>query len=227
MLLAQMKLLSIDLSMLIALIALLYTIREIRRSNNIIVKIKECTSGYHQSIDENNTQGFWIFKVTIQNKGINLYCPKMKLSFRHEKGGTFYLPLKQGKQENFSVDTFSKGMTTTFHFKTYELDRVELDLLNLLSDTRKQNASLCLCSQNYRAKVYLINSVADRLKREWNKLSYKFLFSRKKGKNWEGNDIVKHYQLPTFQTLTDKIELFIQSCNEQFMEKGKTRNSHL
>ncbi len=221
MLLAQTKLLSTDWSFIIALIALLYTIREIKRNNNIIVKIKKCSSGYHLSVDENNTQGFWDFKVTIQNKGINLYCPKMSLSFGHEKGGTFNLPLKQDKQVNFSVDTFSKGMITTFHFKTYELDKGKLDFLNQLSDTRKQNACLCLYSQNYLAKEYLINNFADRLKQKWNKLSYKFSFSRKKGKNWEGEDIVKHYQLPTFQTLGDKIELFIQNCKEQSTGKNQ------
>lgn len=221
MLLAQMKLLSIDLSVIIALIALFYAIREIRRSNNIIVKIKECSSGGQKSIHENNAQLFSYFKVMIQNKGVNLYCPKISLSFMHEKGGTFNFPLKQKKQADFPVDTFSKGMITTFHFKTYELDRGELKFLDQLSNTRKQNAYLCLYSQNYLAKEFRINSFADRLKQKWNKLSYKFSFSKKKGKNWEGIDIVKHYQLPTFQTLGDKIELFIQSCSEQPIDKNQ------
>jgi len=216
-----MEIATIDLSVTIALIALFYTIREIKRSNNIIVKVKECSSGGTQSIYENNTQMFFFLKIMIQNKGVNLYCPKMSLSFRHEKGGTFNLPLKQKKQADFQVDTFSKGMITSFHFKTYELDKGELDFLNQLSDTRKQNTCLCLYSQNYLAKEFWINSFTDRLKQKWNQLSSKVSFTRKKGKNWEGMDIVKHYQLPTFQTLGDKIKLFIQCCSEQSLDKNQ------
>jgi len=209
------------LSVIIATIALLYTTREIRRNNNILVKIKKCSYVIKTSIDENNTELFSLFEVVIQNKGINLYCPKMSLSFRHEIRGTFILPLKQEKQADFSVDTFSKGMITTFHFKTYELDRGALGTLNHLSDTRKQNACLCLYSQNYLAKVFLINSFTDRLKQKWNKLSNKLSFFKKKGKNLEGKESVKYYQLPTFQTLGDKIDMFIQSCSEQSIDKNQ------
>ena len=179
-----MEIATIDLSVSIALIALFYTIREIKRSNNIIVKVKKCSSGFKQSIDENNTQRFFFFEIMIQNKGVNLYCPKMSLSFTCERGGTLNLPLKQKVQTVFSMDTFSKGMITSFHFKTYELDEGALDFLNHLRDTRKQNACLCLYSQNYLAKEFQINSFADKLKQKWNKFSYKLLFTRKKNKKW-------------------------------------------
>ena len=206
---------AIDLSLIIALIALFYSIREIKRTNDIIIKIKECSSGLQHAIDENNGQPFSFLKITVQNNGINLYSPKMCLTFTHEKGGTFNAPLKQEILSDFPVETFSKGMIATFYFKTYELDKGNLHFLSLLRNPQKQNACLCLYSQTYLAKTFSVNSLSDRIKKLWNRLSWKLSFKRKKGTNWENKDIVKYYQLPTFQTYGDKIDYFIQVICQQ------------
>lgn len=211
---------SIDLSFIIALVALFYSIREIKRNNDIIVKIKECSCKFVHSIDENNGQPFSCFKITIQNKGINLYSPKMCLSFVHEKGGTFSTPLKQEIHSNFPVETFSKGMITTFYFKTYELTKSDLHFLGILKNTRKQDACLCLYSQTYLSVKFPVRSISDRMKQRWNLLSWKLSFKRKKGTNWEGADIVKYYRLPTFQTYGDKLDYFIKSYLDD-METSK------
>jgi hypothetical protein len=85
------------------------------------------------------------------------------------------------------------------------LDKSPIHILKGLKNNRSQKACLSLYSQGYLAKTFIADSFKDRLKQGWNKFAYKISISKKKGKNWEGNDIVKHYQLPVFQTLGDKI----------------------
>jgi hypothetical protein len=205
---------SVDWSLVIALLALIIAIREIRRNNNIIVKIMDCSCGYKQSVRENNAQEFYYFKIIIQNKGVNLYSPKMSLLFRHEKGGTFTLPLKQENQKKYSVETFAKGMITIFNLKSYEMNKHSMDSLIDLKNARKQDARLCLYSQNYFASSFRIDNWLDIVKQKWNKVAFKLSVNLKKGENYEGMDIVKKYQLPMLQTLGDKVQFFIKNSVE-------------
>mgnify|MGYP006300272305 CR=1 FL=1 len=69
----------INLSFIIALIALYHSVWEIKRNNEIVIKIKDCSNGLQENICENNGQPFSYFKITIQNKGVNLYSPKITL----------------------------------------------------------------------------------------------------------------------------------------------------
>lgn len=200
---------AVDASFVIALIALFYTVSEIRRNNNIVLSIRECGCSTRQSLDENKGKLFTHFKLTLQNKGINLHSLTLCLVFNLEKGGTVSCPLTQKNHLDVPINSFSKGMITTFYFKTHELTKEQLHFLSMLENPRKQDACLCLYSQTYLAKTFFVNSLSDRLKQLWNRLAWRLSVRIKKGTNNEGADIVRYYRLPTFQTYGDKIDLFV------------------
>ena len=95
------------------------------------------------------------------------------------------------------------------------MQQEKFTILNWLNDIRQQNACLCLYSQNYLTKTFYLNNLPDRLRQKWNYISLKLSFQKKKGKNWEGGNIVKIHQLPIFHTLGDKIDSFIRYTQEQ------------
>jgi hypothetical protein len=130
------------LALTVALVAILYTLRESRRNNSVWLSIEDCVSDGSQSVHENNCQYFHRFTVRIRNNGIPLYGLSAAICFRGADGsGTLTCPIRR-KQLAGDRDEFGKGMIAEFQFKSYEMSRMERAFLTSLESARKQDATL-------------------------------------------------------------------------------------
>lgn len=204
-----------------ALVAIWYLIRESRRNNRVILKIKACAASGRQAIDENGGQFFHEFKLVIQNNGISLHHVHAAIGFHGPEGhGWFTLPLKRRKRSG-DRDEFAKGMIVEFGFQTYEFDKNDLAFLSMLRDPVDQNAQLRVYSQDFLAASFRIGGFFDRLKSRWNSLAFRFynLFTHKAGKN---KDAMQSYELlPIFTVLGRHVIDFVRWTETEASESKR------
>lgn len=201
-------------SLLVAVIAVWFTIRESRRNNNVIVQILKFTYNYSQSLNENNTEPFSQLRIVIQNKGITLHNLRLVLSYTGQDfPGRFSVPIpvkNTSPNSSFCQGEFSKGMTAEFCFKSYELSAIG-PLKGTLKDIRTQNVTLCIFSQNYLAKIIKIGGPRDRIASLWNKYAGKIRYKKIIGTDSQGHENVKRYGLPIFTSREEQLKYFIES----------------
>jgi hypothetical protein len=200
-----------------ALIAILYTAREAKRNNAVLLNIRECSNTGRSSRDENNNQLFDHLSILVRNIGISIHSPEMTLVFQGRDGfGRMEVRLerRRGKSDH---DELSKGMIAWFGFKSYELDKVGAGMLMELEDPAKQYAHLHVYSQDYLAKAFRIGGKRDRLASKWNWFAYRVnkLFDREV--EVKGRKGVKPGRLlPTMRTLDFPIMGFIKSIPREW-----------
>jgi hypothetical protein len=185
------------ITLIIALLALWVAYADYRRNNFTIIRLRDCTCSYTQSIDENACQTFCHFRIIIQNLGIPLHDVHMSLSFSGKDGsGRLNLPLKASEQITVPGQ-FAKGMIAAFSLKSHQLDKGGVAFLTALEDAKKQAASLCLYSDGFLVWECRLDSFWIPVQRFWNRLAGKvnYLIKTRKGTNAEGVPIVKYYTL--------------------------------
>lgn len=201
------------IALLVALVSIWVTVREVHRNNAVCLKIDECSAQYSRSIHENNCQPFSQFRVRIRNQGIPLYRVFATISYRGRDGsGTISVSLRRIALEG-DRDEFSKGMIAEFAFKSHEMKPEDKAFLSSLESLRKQNARLDIYSQNYLCASFPIADRTARMKSRWNAFANKlnFLLRRRVGKSDAGHDIIHIPQiLPVFKAELDKLATFIE-----------------
>lgn len=200
-----------------SLVAIWYTMRESRRSNCVVLKIKHCTASLTQAIDECGGQCFDDLKLVIQNNGIALHHVHAAIEFRGSNGyGWLSLPLRRRKRSG-DRDEFAKGMIVEFGLKSYELNETDLTFIKLLRDPKKQGATIGIYSQDYLAATFRIGGYWDRVRCRWNKWAFRFnnLFTHKIGNDKEGPDVIRTYDiLPMLTTLAPRVLEFVRSTEK-------------
>lgn len=151
-------------TLLTALTAIAFTIRESRRNNSVVIKIMKSQFGGEQSINENKSQFFFRHDLIIHNLGIALRDVHVVLSFADFAGhGTLSVPLQPVRSLSDGAE-FSKGMIAHFCQKSYTLNEHDKKFLIALKDLRTQNAQLAIYSQGYLAKRWNLGSRSERVR---------------------------------------------------------------
>jgi len=198
----------------VAVSALWLAVRESRKTSCVLFKIKKCSFEERRSVSENNQNMFSEFRIVLQNRGISLHRVCMSLTFAMEKGGTVIIPLTCKGHKECKSDEFARGMIGEFYLKSYELDEGKKRLLCKLKSSKKQDAHLCIYSQDYLAKHFLIGRLLEGMKIKWNSLAIRVnaRFKRRVGANPEGIPVVKHYRIfPVLNAIKPNIMSFIES----------------
>jgi len=205
-----------------AVVAIWYTIRESRRNNSVVLRIEDCSTSGVEAINENAGQFFHKLTIVIQNRGIALHEVRASISFRDpDEHGRFNLSLERRKRSG-DRDEFAKGMIAEFGFKSYKHEDYGT-FLRLLRNPKAQDAKLCIYSQDYLAASFRIGGLLDRLRSRWNGWASRFnnLFTRKVGKNKQGLDVIRMYELlPSFTTLSPHIVRFCRCTEREQSENG-------
>jgi hypothetical protein len=211
-------------ALLVAVLALWYGIRESRRNNCVILKVKDCSYGGHQSVDENSGRPFAIFRLLLRNAGIPLYDVHVQLTFQEEGGwGLLQCPLTREGNGVVGNDQFQRGMVAEFCLKSYEQNEGGRRFLSRLKDPTKQRAAFAVYSQGYLAKVFLAGGMWDRCKSRWNRIAETIngLFEREIGKNPEGQPVVTLPRvLPVFATLGIPVERLTASLRRELESRA-------
>jgi len=193
-------------------IAALY---ESQKASRVLLKVKKCSFEGTKSANENNQDMFFVFRIVVQNRGISLHTVCMSLSFVMENGGGMVnIPLMRKHLKECNTDEFARGMIGEFYLKSCELDEAQKKILCVLKNSKKQNACLCVYSQDYLAKCFEIWKLSEAIKMKWNSLAIRVntRFERRVGTNPEGMPVVKSYRiLPVLTTIKPHIMSFIES----------------
>jgi hypothetical protein len=168
------------IAMATGLVAICYTIRESRRNNKVLLKIKECQASYRQSVDENSGNPFHELRVVVKNCGIPLHSVNAVINFSHpSEPGRFTFPLKR-RHRTGDHDEFAKGMIAEFGVLSYELDKYHFGFVRALAESKNEDAWLCIFSQGYLAAEFRVAGISDHIKMQWNRLAFRVnnLFQR-------------------------------------------------
>jgi hypothetical protein len=198
-------------ALFVAVVALVYAVRESRLNHSVVVKVLECGCGFPARVGENNAQHFAELRVIIRNAGVSLHSPTMTLAFSEPDGfGSRRMPLKNRGEQGESGE-FSKGMVTEFSLKSYELNEQDCAFLSALANCRNQNARLCIFSNRYLAKSIRVGGIVDRFKSWWNQKAYRFnsLFDRRVPREGDIPGIRTYKVLPQFITFEFAVTQFI------------------
>ena len=151
-----------------ALFAIWLALKESRRNNRVILKVKECKGSFSQHINEGE---FYIFEVFVQNHGMSLFNIAASLGFRDKRGAGWcsfnldsgYKPHEPFEPHTVIVDSdrysprfpvypeFARGMVAKFYLKSNGLSPGAEHMLSALTDPSKQDACLQIYSQDYLA----------------------------------------------------------------------------
>lgn len=205
------------LALLVSLVAIFVTFRELRRNNSVCLYVEDCQSFSRQSERENNRQFYNQFVVKIRNQGMSVYGLSAAICFRSpDGGGTMTCPIRR-KPLSGDRDEMCKGMVAEFYLKSFELSGIEKGFLSVLKSTRTQNATLNFYSQNYLCASFPIYRRSVWCKKKWNYFAHRinYAFTRQVGRSAEGMAIVHTPTLiPSFKIGIDRLNEFIALIQE-------------
>jgi hypothetical protein len=211
-----------------ALVAILVTLREVKRNNTVIFSILECSKHGRSSEGENNGQRFDHLLVLVRNVGVPIHDPAMSLNFTGRDGfGRFNIQLHKKNERTGDHDELSKGMIAEFGFKSYELDATATGMLMELEDPAKQDACLFIFSQGYLAKQLRVGGLRDRVASKWNSLASRInrLF-RRPAVTSKGKPGLNTFNLfPTLRTLDSPVMGFVESIRREHQQARTSGDS--
>ena len=183
--------------------------REARRNNRVIVKLKKFSSSLHQDLSGSSYE----LEVRIFNRGIQLQNISMSLCF-HGSGssGIVSIPIPLSQYSKGVSSTFLRGTTASF-FLTAS-DKKTSNFLSILRDIKEHQPIINLYNSSFLACSFPIYSRWDRLKKLWNRLSFKFSFKRRVGEGCNGKGVFKSYQLPYFEIRSEKLHFFLNGLSQ-------------
>jgi len=150
-------------SFVLALFAIWLAIHESRKSNKVILTIRECRHSRQTSINENAAQGFFQFTVLLVNHGISLHDLEVLLVFTGESGvDRWTIPMRNVNASRGTHNEFAKGMIADFRLKSYQMSQGDIDCLQTVKDPTRQNAWL-----------HIRGGYRDRLRSMWNTVAFK------------------------------------------------------
>jgi hypothetical protein len=180
--------------------------REARRNNTVIVKLKRFSSVFTQNQAGTSCK----LEVWIVNRGIQLQNISMFLWFHGPGGsGTVSIPIPLSEHSKGVHSTFLRGTTASFVLSAS--DKKTSDFLSMLSDIKEQRPVINLFNSSFLSCSFPIYSRWDRLKKLWNRLSFKFRFTRRVGEGCNGKGVFKSYQLPYFEIRSEQLQFFMDS----------------
>lgn len=214
----------IDLiALFLSFVAIWYTIRESRRNNSVVLRIKDCKSTFSSTGPGENVRK--TFSIIVRNEGISLHNVEANLIFVPSNGhGRINMVVKR-RRPSKGTDEFARGMVAEFYLDSTELDEVGHYFIEELKDLKKQDVNLCIFSQGYLAKEFRIGGRIDRLKLKWNHYSYRFnsLFDRRKPLP-DGSPILYTYNVvPKFVTLGWHLESFCKWVRRKDEARAESR----
>jgi hypothetical protein len=175
-------------SLLVALVAVWFTIKESRRNSVPIIAVKDCTASGH--FDRNET-GWWDLVLKIENQGITLHDIAVKLAYRGDASdgqcGSYEIELSRRTTDRPSA--FQRGMIDEFDIDTRKY-KTGPSFFKFLSDPVKQRAEFRIYSQGHHAFTLPAWSLWQRFVCRWNSYAIRFNYRRswKVGTNREGID---------------------------------------
>jgi hypothetical protein len=202
------------LAFLISIIA----ITEFRRNHTVALRIKDVATSGVQTIDENSRQYFSELRILIQNIGISLHDVNVALSFQSPGGtGVITTPLQRfGPYSKLPIDCkgeFAKGMLADFRFKSYLMRPDEKQILSLLKNPIKQDATLLIFAQGYLVKQFRIGTGRDLIAKRWNEFTWRINAMFDKHVTPAGSKktiLVTGKVLPKMPAIGREVEIFLR-----------------
>lgn len=153
----QVQILVGVLSLLVSLLAVVYTVREARLNSSAAVRFLEAMFSYSDSIRYGKRH---LLAFTLRNRGISLHDISLFLIFREEDGyGTLQIPIGKPKPGEFA-----RGMTGKFEVVIESCNKGEQTMLGALRDPFKQKAMLLVCAQGFEVQRIRVGSFSDNFK---------------------------------------------------------------
>jgi hypothetical protein len=215
-------------ALLTALIAILFTYRESRRNNSVVLRIERCQYESTYSPKRSNGEADRRLSLLIRNLGISLHDPSVTLNFRERRGySRCNIVFSRANEPSEGRDEMSKGMIAEFALKTADRLGIQSGLLFELEDPTAQNVWISVYSQGYLAKRFRVGGLRDRLVSRWNSLAFRVnqLFIRRVRANERGEEAIKTPMvLPTFIALEPAMMLFVNSLRRSH-ENGTQKSS--
>jgi hypothetical protein len=208
-----------------SLVALYIAIYTFRSNTKPIIHVRNCKSSARTSAYENNWELFSELELVIENRGVKLVQPFVKINFAEADGhGSISFPLEEFIKIHGKHESLERGMIAVYGLKTYKLTSSEKQSLNLLKNPGEQTASFCIYSQSYLAYEIRIGGPLDRLKSKWNAaaipLNWRF---RRSSVAKDGTEMLSTPQyLPTFTVYEDQVRQFISGMNEPDKSREKS-----
>jgi hypothetical protein len=213
------------LALMVALISIWITFREVRRNNAVCLEIVSCECKSTQSANENGCVPFSQFTIQLRNKGIALHSISMRLGFRGLDGsGLFSFPLIRSKLTG-DRDEFSRGMIAEFYLKSYQLKQKEVAFIKMLVDSRKQDAVFNVYSQDFCCYRIPINTKRATIARFWNHCAVwvNLRFTRNLRKTPDGLPLLYTPTiLPLFRADLKKLDEFISDLRHESPNASNT-----
>ncbi len=216
---------AIDWSLTVAVCALVVTVFalyiavvEVRRNNVPILSVRKCQCTFRDSIYENNQKLFAHFEIVIQNKGVTLTDPVVRLGFVDTDGcGGTSISLMEFEEIRGTQREFERSMIAAFGWKSYKLQPFQVPMFLSLNDPGKQRATFRVYSQSYLAYQFRIGNWLDRLKRLWNAIAFRVQWPfRRTIKANDGSDRLYIPEwLPTFVTLEWQLIQLVEHLKKQ------------
>ncbi len=177
------------LTTIVALGAFWVAWREVRRNNKPIVRLKDFKGSMAGEVR--------CLKVCIENRGITLQDVSLSLNFRGPgKSGNYNLPLQVIKHGNRLDSAFLRGTNAEFELST--ADNRVVDFCLSLKLPASQDPAICVWNSGFFVREFCIYRRGDRLRKMWNKLTFKLSWRRKVGEGVEGKGVFKEIALPRF-----------------------------
>jgi hypothetical protein len=189
--------------------------REARRNNRVVVKLKKFSS----ALKQDRAGSAYKLEVWIVNQGIQLQNISMCLYFHGPgRSGTVSIPIPLSEYSKGISSTFLRGMTANFILTSS--DKKTSNFLSILRDIKEHRPIINLYNSSFLACSFPIYSRWDRLKKLWNRLSFKFSFKRRVGEGCNGKGVFKSYQLPYFEIRSEKLHFFLNGLSQINIDGG-------
>ncbi len=195
--------------------------REAHRNNTVILKLKRFSSSFTQD----RAGASYKLEVCIVNRGIQLQNILMSLWFHGQgRSGNVSIPIPPSEYSKGVSSTFLRGTTASFLLSAS--DKKTSNFLLILRDIKEQRPVINLYNNSFWACSFPIYSRWDRLKKLWNRLSFKFSFNRRVGDGCNGKGVFKSYQLPYFEIRSEKLQFFLNGLSQSNIDDAQTTCRH-
>jgi hypothetical protein len=195
--------------------------REARRNNKIIVKLKSFKSFANQ--DQSGISHK--LEVYIVNRGIQLQNISMYMNFYGlGKSGNSSIPIPLSKYSKGLSSTFLRGSIACFMLTSSDI--MTSHSLSILRDIKEQRPIINLYNNSFLACSFPIYSRWDRIKKLWNRSSFKLMFKRRVGEGCNGKGVFKFYQLPYFEIRSEQLRLFLNGISQNNVGDEQTTLRH-